>query len=45
MSASPRALDFMVRHRIKGVIGGGAATMAEGPVHGYRRRPPAPGAT
>jgi alkanesulfonate monooxygenase SsuD/methylene tetrahydromethanopterin reductase-like flavin-dependent oxidoreductase (luciferase family) len=26
----------MVRHRIKGVIGGGAATMAEGPVHGYR---------
>jgi alkanesulfonate monooxygenase SsuD/methylene tetrahydromethanopterin reductase-like flavin-dependent oxidoreductase (luciferase family) len=36
MSARPRALDFMVRHRIKGVIGGGAVTMAEGPVHGYR---------
>ena len=36
VSAKPRALDFMVRHRIKGVIGGGAATMAEGPVHGYR---------
>jgi alkanesulfonate monooxygenase SsuD/methylene tetrahydromethanopterin reductase-like flavin-dependent oxidoreductase (luciferase family) len=36
VSARPRALDFMVRHRIKGVIGGGAATMAEGPVHGYR---------
>ena len=36
VSAKPRALDFMVRHRIKGVIGGGAATMAEGPVHEYR---------
>ncbi|HEU4438806.1 MAG TPA: LLM class flavin-dependent oxidoreductase [Methylomirabilota bacterium] len=36
VSARPRALDFMVRHRIRGVIGGGAATMAEGPVHGYR---------
>ncbi len=36
VSARPRALDFMVRHRIKGVIGGGAATMAEGPVHAYR---------
>ena len=36
VSASPRALDFMVRHGIKGIIGGGAATMAEGPIHGYR---------
>jgi alkanesulfonate monooxygenase SsuD/methylene tetrahydromethanopterin reductase-like flavin-dependent oxidoreductase (luciferase family) len=36
VSAKPRALDFMVRHDIKGVIGGGAATMAEGPIHGYR---------
>ncbi|RPH76914.1 MAG: LLM class flavin-dependent oxidoreductase [Candidatus Rokuibacteriota bacterium] len=36
VSAQPRALDFMVRHDIKGVIGGGAATMAEGPIHGYR---------
>jgi alkanesulfonate monooxygenase SsuD/methylene tetrahydromethanopterin reductase-like flavin-dependent oxidoreductase (luciferase family) len=36
VSASPRALDFMVRHNIKGVIGGGAATMAEGPILGYR---------
>src|SRR2546422_6332223 len=26
----------MVRHGIKGIIGGGAATMAEGPFHGYR---------
>ena len=36
VSASPRGLDFMVRHGIKGVIGGGAATMAEGPIHAYR---------
>ena len=36
VSAKPRALDFMVRHGIKGIIGGGAATMAEGPFHGYR---------
>jgi alkanesulfonate monooxygenase SsuD/methylene tetrahydromethanopterin reductase-like flavin-dependent oxidoreductase (luciferase family) len=36
VSASPRGLDFMVRHGIKGVIGGGAATMAEGPIHGYQ---------
>ena len=36
VSAKPRALDFMVRHDIRGVIGGGAATMAEGPILGYR---------
>src|SRR5262252_628513 len=36
VSASQRGLDFMVRHDIKGIIGGGAATMAEGPIHGYR---------
>jgi alkanesulfonate monooxygenase SsuD/methylene tetrahydromethanopterin reductase-like flavin-dependent oxidoreductase (luciferase family) len=36
VSASRRGLDFMVRHRIKGIIGGGAATMAERPIHGYR---------
>src|SRR5207248_9456134 len=36
VSAKPRGLDFMVRHGIKGIIGGGAATMAEGPFHGYR---------
>ena len=36
VSASPRGLDFMVRHGIKGIIGGGAATMAEGPIAGYR---------
>ncbi len=37
VSASARGLDFMVRHGIKGIIGGGAATMAEGPIHGYRQ--------
>jgi alkanesulfonate monooxygenase SsuD/methylene tetrahydromethanopterin reductase-like flavin-dependent oxidoreductase (luciferase family) len=36
VSASQRGLDFMVRHRIKGIIGGGAATMAERPIQGYR---------
>jgi alkanesulfonate monooxygenase SsuD/methylene tetrahydromethanopterin reductase-like flavin-dependent oxidoreductase (luciferase family) len=36
VSASPRALDFMIRHDIRGIIGGGAATMAEGPIQGYR---------
>src|SRR5207245_1209060 len=36
VSASRRGLDFMVRHGIKGTIGGGAATMAEGPLHASR---------
>jgi alkanesulfonate monooxygenase SsuD/methylene tetrahydromethanopterin reductase-like flavin-dependent oxidoreductase (luciferase family) len=36
VSASPRGLDFMVRHNIKGAVGGGAATMAEGPIQAYR---------
>jgi len=36
VSSKPRALDFMVRHGIKGVIGGGAATMREGPIHEFR---------
>jgi alkanesulfonate monooxygenase SsuD/methylene tetrahydromethanopterin reductase-like flavin-dependent oxidoreductase (luciferase family) len=36
VSANPRGLDFMVKHAIKGVVGGGAATMAEGPIQGYR---------
>ncbi|HEY7577870.1 MAG TPA: LLM class flavin-dependent oxidoreductase [Acetobacteraceae bacterium] len=36
VSANPRGLDFMVRHGIRGVVGGGAATMAEGPIQGYR---------
>jgi alkanesulfonate monooxygenase SsuD/methylene tetrahydromethanopterin reductase-like flavin-dependent oxidoreductase (luciferase family) len=36
VSATPRAMDFMIRHGIKGAVGGGAATMAEGPIHAYR---------
>jgi alkanesulfonate monooxygenase SsuD/methylene tetrahydromethanopterin reductase-like flavin-dependent oxidoreductase (luciferase family) len=36
VSASRRGLDFMAKHGIKGIIGGGAATMAEGPISGYR---------
>jgi alkanesulfonate monooxygenase SsuD/methylene tetrahydromethanopterin reductase-like flavin-dependent oxidoreductase (luciferase family) len=36
VSASQRGLDFMIKHRIKGIIGGGAATMAEGPIQGYK---------
>ena len=35
-SATPRGLDFMVKHGIKGAVGGGAATMAEGPIQAYR---------
>jgi alkanesulfonate monooxygenase SsuD/methylene tetrahydromethanopterin reductase-like flavin-dependent oxidoreductase (luciferase family) len=35
VSASPRGLDFMVKHGIKGVVGGGAALMTEGPVAAY----------
>src|SRR5438876_179556 len=31
-----RRLASMVRHGLKGIIGGGAATMAEGPIHAYR---------
>jgi alkanesulfonate monooxygenase SsuD/methylene tetrahydromethanopterin reductase-like flavin-dependent oxidoreductase (luciferase family) len=37
VSANPRGLDFMVRHGIKGAVGGGAATMAEGPIEAYRQ--------
>jgi alkanesulfonate monooxygenase SsuD/methylene tetrahydromethanopterin reductase-like flavin-dependent oxidoreductase (luciferase family) len=36
VSANPRGLDFMVRHGIKGAVGGGAATMQAGPITGYR---------
>ena len=36
VSATPRGLDFMAKHGIKGIIGGGAATMAEGPIAAYR---------
>jgi alkanesulfonate monooxygenase SsuD/methylene tetrahydromethanopterin reductase-like flavin-dependent oxidoreductase (luciferase family) len=37
VSASARGLDFMVRHGIKGAVGGGAATMAEGPIQAYQQ--------
>ncbi len=36
VSASARGLDFMVKHRIKGLIGGGAATMAERSINAYQ---------
>jgi alkanesulfonate monooxygenase SsuD/methylene tetrahydromethanopterin reductase-like flavin-dependent oxidoreductase (luciferase family) len=36
VSAGARGLDFMVRHDIKGAVGGGAATMQAGPIHAYR---------
>jgi alkanesulfonate monooxygenase SsuD/methylene tetrahydromethanopterin reductase-like flavin-dependent oxidoreductase (luciferase family) len=36
VSASARGLDFMIRHGIKGMIGGGAATMAERSIYAYR---------
>lgn len=36
VSASPRGMDFMVKHGIKGVVGGGSALLSEGPVTGYR---------
>jgi alkanesulfonate monooxygenase SsuD/methylene tetrahydromethanopterin reductase-like flavin-dependent oxidoreductase (luciferase family) len=36
VSASPRGLDFMIKHGIKGAVGGGAATMETGPIAGYR---------
>jgi alkanesulfonate monooxygenase SsuD/methylene tetrahydromethanopterin reductase-like flavin-dependent oxidoreductase (luciferase family) len=36
VSASPRGLDFMIRHDIKGAVGGGAATLQQGPITAYR---------
>ncbi len=36
VSSSPRGLDFMVKHGIKGIIGGGAALMTEGPVQAFK---------
>src|SRR5206468_8167694 len=37
VSASKRGIEFMVRHGIKGLVGGGAAIMAEGPIQAYQR--------
>ncbi|MBV9248482.1 MAG: LLM class flavin-dependent oxidoreductase [Acetobacteraceae bacterium] len=36
VSASARGLDFMVKHGIKGAVGGGAATLQAGPITAYR---------
>ena len=36
VSAGARGLDFMMKHRIKGLIGGGAATMAEKSIYAYQ---------
>ncbi len=36
VSASARGLDFMVKHGIKGAVGGGAATMQRGPISAYQ---------
>ena len=36
VSANPRGLDFMVKHGIKGVVGGGSALLSEGPIAAYR---------
>jgi alkanesulfonate monooxygenase SsuD/methylene tetrahydromethanopterin reductase-like flavin-dependent oxidoreductase (luciferase family) len=36
VSASPRGMDFMVKHGIRGVVGGGSALLSEGPITGYR---------
>src|SRR5437763_189572 len=37
VSASTRGIEFMLKHGIKGLVGGGAATMAEGPIQAYQR--------
>lgn len=36
VSASPRGLDFMAKHGIKGIVGGGSALMGEAPIRAYR---------
>ncbi|HEU5194724.1 MAG TPA: LLM class flavin-dependent oxidoreductase [Methylomirabilota bacterium] len=36
VSAGARGLDFMMKHRIKGLIGGGAATMAEKSIYAFK---------
>ena len=36
VSARPEAMDFMIKYGIKGMVGGGAATMDEGPIRAYR---------
>jgi alkanesulfonate monooxygenase SsuD/methylene tetrahydromethanopterin reductase-like flavin-dependent oxidoreductase (luciferase family) len=36
VSASARGLDFMVKHGIKGAVGGGAATLERGPISAFQ---------
>jgi alkanesulfonate monooxygenase SsuD/methylene tetrahydromethanopterin reductase-like flavin-dependent oxidoreductase (luciferase family) len=36
VSANPRGLDMMMRYGFKGFVGGGAASMEEGPIKAYR---------
>ncbi len=36
VSASPRGLDFMMKNGIRGFVGGGAATMEEGPIRAFQ---------
>ena len=36
VSANPRGLDVMMRYGFKGFVGGGAATMEEGPIQAYQ---------
>jgi alkanesulfonate monooxygenase SsuD/methylene tetrahydromethanopterin reductase-like flavin-dependent oxidoreductase (luciferase family) len=36
VSASPRGLDFMMRYGFRGFVGGGAASMDEGPIKAYQ---------
>jgi alkanesulfonate monooxygenase SsuD/methylene tetrahydromethanopterin reductase-like flavin-dependent oxidoreductase (luciferase family) len=36
VSASPRGLDFMMKHDIKGLIGGGAATAAQKSIYAFQ---------
>jgi alkanesulfonate monooxygenase SsuD/methylene tetrahydromethanopterin reductase-like flavin-dependent oxidoreductase (luciferase family) len=36
VSANPRGMDFMARHGIKGIVGGGSALMAERPITAYQ---------
>jgi alkanesulfonate monooxygenase SsuD/methylene tetrahydromethanopterin reductase-like flavin-dependent oxidoreductase (luciferase family) len=37
VSASARGLDFMIKHGIKGAVGGGAATLQQGPITAYQQ--------
>ena len=37
VSATDRGLDFMVKHGIKGIVGGGSALMAERNIHSFQR--------